>query len=118
MDIGQRVAVVTGGASGIGRSVGLALADHGARGVVVADVDAGGAAQTAADIEAGGHRALAVTADMSKEDDVRALVARTEEAFGPVDLFCSNAGIATAGGVEAPDADWRRTWDVNVMAHV
>jgi NAD(P)-dependent dehydrogenase (short-subunit alcohol dehydrogenase family) len=118
MDIGQRVAVVTGGASGIGRSVGLALADHGARGVVVADVDAGGAAQTAADIEAGGHRALAVTADMSKEDDVKALVARTEEAFGPVDLFCSNAGIIVDGGVEVPDQAWSRIWAINVQSHV
>ena len=65
MDIGQRVAVVTGGASGIGRSLCLALAEHGAAGVVVADVDGGGAAQVAAEIEAAGHRALAVPTDMS-----------------------------------------------------
>jgi NAD(P)-dependent dehydrogenase (short-subunit alcohol dehydrogenase family) len=118
MDIGQRVAVVTGGASGIGRSLCVALAEHGARGVVVADVDAGGAAQTAADIEAGGHRALAVTADMSKEDDVKALVTRTEEAFGPVDLFFSNAGIIVDGGVEVADEAWSRIWAINVQSHV
>jgi NAD(P)-dependent dehydrogenase (short-subunit alcohol dehydrogenase family) len=118
VDINQRVAVVTGGASGIGRSLCLALASHGARGVVVADVDAGGAAQTAADIEAGGDRALAVTADMSREDDVKALIARTEEAFGPVGLFFSNAGIIVDGGVEVPDEAWSRIWAINVQAHV
>jgi NAD(P)-dependent dehydrogenase (short-subunit alcohol dehydrogenase family) len=118
MDIGQRVAVVTGGASGIGRALCLALAQQGARGVVVADVDAAGAAQTAADIEAAGHRALAVPADMSREDEVKALVARSEEAFGPIDLFCSNAGIIVDGGVEVPDEAWSRIWAINVQAHV
>ena len=118
MDVGQRVAVVTGGASGIGRSLCFALAEQGARGVVVADVDAGGAAQTAADLEAAGHRALAVPADMSREDDVKALIARTEEAFGPVDLFFSNAGIIVDGGVEVPDEAWSRIWAINVQAHV
>jgi NAD(P)-dependent dehydrogenase (short-subunit alcohol dehydrogenase family) len=118
MDIEQRVAVVTGGASGIGRALCVALAQQGARGVVVADVDAGGAAQTAADIEAAGHRALAVPADMSREDEVKALVARSEEAFGPIDLFCSNAGIIVDGGVEVPDEAWSRIWAINVQAHV
>jgi NAD(P)-dependent dehydrogenase (short-subunit alcohol dehydrogenase family) len=118
MDIGQRVAVVTGGASGIGRSLCVALAQHGARGVVVADVDARGAAQTAADIEAAGHRALAVTADMSAEDDVKALVTRAEEAFGPVGLFFSNAGIIVDGGVEVADEAWSRIWAINVQSHV
>jgi NAD(P)-dependent dehydrogenase (short-subunit alcohol dehydrogenase family) len=118
MDIAQRVAVVTGGASGIGRSLCLALAEHGARGVVVADVDAGGAAQTADAIESAGHKALVVPTDMSREDDVTALVARAEEAFGPVDLFCSNAGIIVDGGVEVPDEAWSRIWAVNVQSHV
>jgi NAD(P)-dependent dehydrogenase (short-subunit alcohol dehydrogenase family) len=118
MDIGQRVAVVTGGASGIGRALCLALAEQGARGVVVADVDGEGAAQTAADIEAGGHRALAVPTDMSREDEVKALIARTEEAFGPVEVFCSNAGIIVDGGVEVADEAWSRIWAINVQAHV
>ena len=118
MDITGRVAVVTGGASGIGRSLGLALAEHGAAGVAVADIDAGGAADVAAEIEAAGHRALAVAADMSREDDVRALVARVAETFGPIDLFCSNAGIIVDGGVEVPDEAWSRIWAINVQSHV
>ena len=59
MDINGKVAVVTGGASGIGRALCLALAERGAGAVVVADVDGGGAAQTVAAIEAAGHSALA-----------------------------------------------------------
>jgi NAD(P)-dependent dehydrogenase (short-subunit alcohol dehydrogenase family) len=118
MDIAQRVAVVTGGASGIGRSLCLALAGRGAAAVVVADVDAAEAAKVAAAIEAGGHRALAVAADVAREADVAALVARAEEAFGPVDLFCSNAGIIVDGGVEVPDDAWSRIWAINVQSHV
>jgi len=118
MDIADRVTVVTGGASGIGRSICLALAGAGAAVVVVADVDAAGAAKVAAEIEAGGHRALAVPADVSRESDVRALVAATERAFGPVDLFCSNAGIIVAGGVEVADEAWERIWAINVQSHV
>ena len=118
MDIADQVAVVTGGASGIGRSMCLALAGAGAAAVVVADVDAAGAAKVAAEIEAGGHRALAVPADVSRESDVRALVAATERAFGPVDLFCSNAGIIVAGGVEVADEAWERIWAINVQSHV
>jgi NAD(P)-dependent dehydrogenase (short-subunit alcohol dehydrogenase family) len=118
VDIGQRVAVVTGGASGIGRSLCLALAGQGAAGVVVADVDGGGAAQVAAAIEGSGGRALAVPADMSDEGDVKALVARAEDAFGPVDLFFSNAGIIVDGGVEVADEAWSRIWAINVQAHV
>jgi NAD(P)-dependent dehydrogenase (short-subunit alcohol dehydrogenase family) len=118
MDIATRVAVVTGGASGIGRSIARALAAAGAAGVVVADIDAAGAARVAAEIEAAGHRALAVPADMSREPDVQALVAAAEAAFGPVDLFFSNAGILVAGGVEVPDDAWARIWAINVQSHV
>jgi NAD(P)-dependent dehydrogenase (short-subunit alcohol dehydrogenase family) len=118
MEIENRVAVVTGGASGIGRSVCLALAAAGAAGVVVADIDAAGAAKVTGEIEAAGHLALAVPADMTREADVQALVARTEEALGPVDLFFSNAGIIVAGGVEVPDDAWSRIWAINVQSHI
>ncbi len=118
MDVMDRVAVVTGGASGIGRALCLAFASHGAAGVVVADVDSPGAEDAAAEIIAGGGRALAVRADMTRESEVRALVAQARDAFGQVDVFCSNAGIIVAGGVEVPDAAWSRIWAINVQSHV
>ncbi len=118
MEIANRVAVVTGGASGIGRSICLALAEAGAAGVVVSDIDAAGAAKVAAQIEAAGHHALAIPADVSREADVQALVTGTEDALGPVDLFFSNAGIIVAGGVEVPDDAWSRIWAINVQSHV
>ena len=118
MDVANRVAVVTGGASGIGRELCLALASRGAAGVVVADVDAQGSVAVAQTIRSLGQKAVAVTADVSREPDVQGLVSRAEEAFGRIDLFCSNAGIIVAGGVEVPDAAWSRIWAVNVQSHV
>jgi NAD(P)-dependent dehydrogenase (short-subunit alcohol dehydrogenase family) len=118
MRVSEKVAVVTGGASGIGRALCLAFAEQGAAGVVVADLDGPGAAAVAAEIEAGGHRALAVTADMAQAADAAGLVAQAQDAFGPIDLFCSNAGIIVGGGVELPDEAWTRMWDVNVHSHV
>ena len=116
MELADKVVVVTGGASGIGRALAQRFAAEGARGIVVSDRDADGAATVAAGI--GEERALAVTTDVSVEGDVQELVRRSEERFGPVDLFCSNAGIATTGGVEATNDQWQQIWDVNVMAHV
>ncbi len=118
MDIKDRVAVVTGGASGIGRSLCLAFAEHGAAAVVVSDADDSGAARVAAEITAHGHQALAVTADVANEADVQALTSRAEQAFGRIDLFCSNAGIIVAGGIEVPDVAWSRIWAINVQSHV
>src|SRR5262245_42124620 len=118
MQIKDRVAVVTGGASGIGRSLSLALAEHGAAAVVVSDVDADGAAMVAAEIAGLGCEALAVSADVTSEPDVQALVARAEQAFGRIDLVCSNAGIIVAGGIEVPDEAWSRIWAINVQSHV
>ncbi|MGA2589082.1 MAG: SDR family oxidoreductase [Bryobacteraceae bacterium] len=113
MKLANKVAVVTGGASGIGRALCRRFAKEGARGVVVADRDAAGAAEVAR--EAGG---LAVTADVSREADVITLVESATSAYGVIDLFCSNAGIALEGGVEVPDSEWQRIWHINFMAHL
>jgi len=113
MKLTGRVAVVTGGACGIGRALCRRFAAEGARGVVVADVDGGGAEQVAREI--GG---LAVRTDVSRETEVIQLVERATAAFGAIDLFCSNAGIAMEGGVETSDSGWQRIWSINFMAHV
>jgi NAD(P)-dependent dehydrogenase (short-subunit alcohol dehydrogenase family) len=121
MELAGKVAVVTGGASGIGRAMCRRFAAEGAS-VVVADVDAPGAAAVAQDI--GG---LAVPGDMSVEADVTALIDTTLLSFDRIDLFCANAGIlfgtrpedpAEPIGPEAADEAWERIWRVNVMAHV
>ena len=116
MELTDRVAVVTGGASGIGRALAWRLAEEGARGVVVADLDEAGAQAVATDV---GGRALGVGCDVADERQVAELVARAESAFGPVDLFCANAGVAVGTDLEStPEATWELAFDVNVRAHL
>ena len=114
MELARRHVVVTGAGSGIGRALARRFAGEGARAVVVADVD-----QSAAEAIAGEIGGLALRVDVGREEEIRKLVGRAREANGPIDLFCSNAGVpGPAGGPEAPDEEWQRTWEVNVMAHV
>jgi NAD(P)-dependent dehydrogenase (short-subunit alcohol dehydrogenase family) len=113
MQLSDKIAVVTGGACGIGRALCRRFAAEGARGVVVADLDASGAERVAAEI-----RGLALTVDVSREADIVRLVERATARFGVIDLFCSNAGIMTEGGVETTDDQWQRIWQINFMAHV
>lgn len=113
VEINGKVAVVTGGASGIGAASARAFAEKGAQ-IVVADVNEAGANAVALDV--GG---LAVQCDVGDEASVKALVAKAEDAFGPVDIFFSNAGIATGGDPLTTPVDvWHTQWDVNVMAHL
>jgi NAD(P)-dependent dehydrogenase (short-subunit alcohol dehydrogenase family) len=113
MELKDRVVVVTGAASGIGRAMALRFAAEGAARIACADIDGDGARATA---EAVGG--LAFRTDVSREADIVALIEAVESGAGPIDLFCSNAGIGIGGGAEAPDEGWRRIWDINVMAHV
>lgn len=115
MEISGTVCVVTGGASGIGRALATRFAAEGAEAVVVADRDADGAAAVARQI---GGVATARGCDVAVEDDVASLIDTTESEHGPIDLFCSNAGIATGAGPETPNDVWQQIWDVNLMAHV
>src|SRR5205085_10345239 len=92
MKLKDKVAVVTGGGNGIGRALCRRFAVEGARGVVVADLDREGAEMVAKEI--GG---FAVPTDVSSEADIVQLVALAIDAFGPIDLFCSNAGIGWHG---------------------
>ena len=113
MDIAGRVAVITGGGSGIGAAMARRFAAEGAAGVVVADLDGESASAVAALV--GG---TAVQVDVADPGHGEVLRAAAEAGYGPIDLLCLNAGIATEGGVEADDDAWQRTWDINFMSHV
>lgn len=115
MELNGRVALVTGGANGIGRALCERFVAEGAHGVAVVDRDAKTSLEVA---QALGDRAIGLAADVSREADVVAAVAATEARFGPIDLMVSNAGIGTGGGIEAPNEAWQSIWDINVMAHV
>jgi NAD(P)-dependent dehydrogenase (short-subunit alcohol dehydrogenase family) len=111
--------VVTGAAGGIGAALASRFATEGARAVVVADRDANGIETVAGRIAAStASDAMAKACDVTKESELRALVDATEARFGPIDLFCSNAGVISLGGADAPDQEWQLSLDVNVMAHV
>ena len=115
MELTDRVAVVTGGGSGIGRGLVRRFVADGARGVVAADLNAD-AVQTLADEL--GERALGLACDVTDDEQVGRLIEQATEAFGPIDLFCANAGIGTGQGLDAADEVWDATWAVNVRAHI
>jgi len=118
MEITGKVIVVTGAASGIGRGLARRFAGDGAAAVVAVDYDGDGAIAVADELAATGVRSIGLRADVSIEAEVVAAIDRTEEELGPIDLFCSNAGILVIGGEQVPDDDWQRIFDVNVMAHI
>lgn len=113
MDIKDKICVITGAASGIGRALCVAFKDAGAKEVVCVDRNAEGTAETAEMV--GG---AAFTVDVSDEAQIKGMIDTVEADIGPIDLFWSNAGIAIGGGMETSNDDWQRIWDINVMAHV
>ena len=116
MEIRDKVAIVTGGASGIGTGLAKRFAQEGAAGVVVADINQAQAEAVARDI---GPQAMAVACDVSVEADIQALVASTRARFGRVDVYMSNAGIlGRMGGLDLEDGLWDKMWQVHGMAHL
>ena len=113
MELKDKIIVVTGAASGIGQALAHRFAAEGARHVVCADLNLAGAEQTAREI-----KGIAAEVNVSREDEIAGLIDWVEREAGPIDLFCSNAGILTIGGVEVANSDWQRIWEVNVMSHV
>lgn len=113
MELTDRVVVVTGAARGIGRALVRRFATERPKALVVVDINGAGAKAVADEV--GGD---ATECDVTNESDVAHLVEQTETTHGRIDVFCSNAGIAVAGGPETTDADWNRIWMTNVMSHV
>jgi NAD(P)-dependent dehydrogenase (short-subunit alcohol dehydrogenase family) len=115
MDVNDKTIVITGAASGIGKALATRFAAEGAR-VVVADLDADKATHTAAAF--GG---LGVACDATREADIQNLVVQAEQHYGPIDLFCSNAGVCFGEpdlATSACNAHWQTSWELHVMAHV
>lgn len=117
--VAGRVVLVTGAGSGIGAALVGALVAREAAVVVLADLDGAAAEAVAERLGGTGPTALvARSLDVADAAALRGLVAEIEQEHGRLDLVCSNAGIGTAAGVDAPTAVWQRAWDVNLMAHV
>jgi NAD(P)-dependent dehydrogenase (short-subunit alcohol dehydrogenase family) len=118
MKVAQKVAIVTGGGGGIGGALAEKLTQQGAR-VVVADLDSDAARAVAGRIDAERPAtAVGAGAHVSDTAAIRQLIDLAEREFGPVDLYFANAGITGPVGLDVGDADWDRSIDVNLMAHV
>ncbi|MEE8485739.1 MAG: SDR family oxidoreductase [Acidimicrobiia bacterium] len=113
MEIEGRIAVITGGGSGIGAAMARRFAVEGAKKVIIVDLDGDAAHYVASDIDGG-----AFTLDVTDEQATIDVLTQVEREHGRIDVLCLNAGIPTDGSVDASNEDWQRTWDVNVMAHV
>jgi len=117
-DLKNRVAVITGGASGIGRGTAMALAARGVK-LVIADLNGDGAAETAAEIAAGGGEALGVRCDVAEEAAMTELRDAALARFGRVDIVMNNVGTISVGlPDQIPVEDWRRDFEVNLFSVV
>jgi NAD(P)-dependent dehydrogenase (short-subunit alcohol dehydrogenase family) len=114
MELKDRVAVITGGSGGIGRSMAKAFLAEGARTVVLADLDLDAVSAAAAELGCDGRGC-----DVTDESQVAELVESTLTAHGPIDLFCSNAGAGGEGVLtDAANEVWQSQWELHVMSHL
>ena len=113
MELKNKIVVVTGAASGIGKAIAERFAQEDAKKIICADKSFYGAKETADKING-----EAFAMDASCESDSAFVINQTESVFGPIDLFCSNAGVLVGGGIEMSNDAWQHSWDVNLMSHV
>lgn len=120
MQLKDKTVIITGGGSGIGKALSVAFAAQGAK-VAIADLNIDQAKATAKQIDAHSNSCFGIGCDVTNEAEIARLVTETEQQFGPIDLFCSNAGIYTGEpdhSASASNEDWQANWNVHVMAHV
>ncbi len=115
MDVKDKVAVVTGAGSGIGRALALGLAERGAAAVVCTDLNGANAQETATMT---GDTASSSALDVGDEAAIERLVEEIEQTHGRIDLFVSNAGYGQAGGLDLPTADWMKMMNVHTWSHL
>ena len=113
MRVQDKTIIVTGAASGIGRAMARRFKADGAKALILADMDADGVAEVGRELDA-----LSVPTDVADEAQIKALVATAEAAHGPIDVFCSNAGVIKMGDEDQPDAEINLCWQVNTMSHI
>ncbi|MEM6709147.1 MAG: SDR family oxidoreductase [Pseudomonadota bacterium] len=119
MEVQDKIIVVTGAASGIGAAMAKRFATDGAKAVVLADLQGEQVAAGAAEINAKhGDRATARALNVTDEAAIKTLIEETEVAIGPIDLFCSNAGVGIGQGLDTSNEVWEQIWQINTMAHV
>ncbi|HEX6467778.1 MAG TPA: SDR family NAD(P)-dependent oxidoreductase [Streptosporangiaceae bacterium] len=118
MRVAGGVAVITGAGGGIGAALARRFAAEGAAGLCLADIDEAAVTAVAASLADAGPRVISMRTDVADEAQVRAMVEAAVAELGPIDLLCSNAGVATGLGLDAPADVWERAWSVNVLAHV
>lgn len=114
MRLKDKVAIITGAASGIGKATAKLFAKHGAK-VVVADIDKDGGSQTVTDIQKASNEATYVQTDVTIKDDTEQMVQQTVKTYGKLDILFNNAGIAMRLAVaELSEENWHRCLDVNL----
>ena len=114
MELRNKVVVITGGSGGIGQAMARAFLAEGAKAVMLADLDEAKVRAAAAAIGCDG-----MACDVTDEAQIQALVRATVERYGPIDLFCSNAGAGGPGVLtDAANEVWQKQWELHVMAHL
>ena len=113
MEVKDKTIVITGGGSGIGRALALRFHAEGAKKIVAVDINLSNAEDTAQMVDG-----VAMVADVAVEADIQRVIEDTESTLGPIDLFCSNAGVGMGENIDSPNEEWQTLWDINVMSHV